>query len=90
MLSTLEDGLTATPVHGFVVPEIHTPITDKMFEDAYCQSDCYGGEGWGEFACRIQRNVEEWELLIREARDHIQQYDDGMADWLDRTADFEA
>lgn len=68
----------------------HTPKTGQVLEDAYYEASPEHGEGWDAFARHIRREMEEWEILICEAREHIKTYDDGMAGWLDRTSDFSA
>ena len=63
-----------------------TPTTDRIFADAYDQAMPEHGEGWDIFADRIKLAMQDMEDLLRDAADHIETYDDGMAGWIDRAS----
>jgi len=44
------------------------------------------GEGWDSFADIIKLAMQDMEDLLRDAADHIESYDDGMAGWKDRAS----
>jgi len=63
-----------------------TPTTDRIFADAYDQAMPEHGEGWDSFADIIKLAMQDMEDLLRDAADHIESYDDGMAGWKDRAS----
>lgn len=62
--------------------------TKKIIDYAYDQANPEFGEGWGCFANILELKMEEMEELIKEALEHIEDYDDGMAGWLDKAREF--
>lgn len=60
-------------------------FTERALDYAHgCASPSHG-EGWESFTMHLEGNMEYMESLLLEALDHVEQYDDGMAEWLEKT-----